>query len=265
MPQKPLVGGPNTQTQAGRRFKDTYHDIHVSARFPLGRPWTGRREYAANPELGHQPGFVNADLSQGDHEDPFRSVWTAPWVPEARYFRFDHNRKRISFAYEVMERDEQVAIDRYYEAAAMLSAERGWDEIEPGKPMSFQVRTIIGRAPRMLKIAQAARAGDPWLLGHIDEPNEELARVLNWKVVHVGGMESSRAIGTPVVGRVEEPAPLSPAQVLSSSPTELAKMVAEIVNATLDAREKAKAASRTQNARDARAAKRTTEAGSMAS
>lgn len=269
MPQKPQVGEKNTQTQAGRRFPDTYHDIHVSARFPLGRPWCGRREYAANPELGHLPGFVNADLHQGNHEDPLNSVWTAPWVPESRYFRFDHNRKRISFAYEVMERDEQTAIERYYEAAAVLSAERGWDEIDPSKPMSFQVRTIIGRAPRMLKIAQAARAGDPWLLGHIDEPNEELARILNWKVVRVGGMEPDRAIGTPVVGRVEEPkAPLSPEQVLTTPPNQLAAMIAEIVNATMDAREQAKKKERTQNARDARAANRakdTTEAGAMAS
>ena len=265
MPQKPQVDAGNLQTQAGRRFPDTYHDIHVSARFPLGRPWNGYREYAANPELGHQPGFVNADLSQGDHEQPMTSVWSAPWVPEARYFRFDDQRKRISFAYEVMERDEQMALDRYYEAAAVLSAERGWDEIDPSKAMSFQVRTIIGRAPRMLKIAQAARAGDPWLLGHIDEPNEELARLLNWKVVRLGGMESDRAIGTPIVGRVEEPkAPLSVDQVLTTAPSQLATMIAEIVNATLDARETQKKRDRTQNARDARAANRSkTEAETM--
>ena len=109
MPQKPQVDAGNLQTQAGRRFPDTYHDIHVSARFPLGRPWNGYREYAANPELGHQPGFVNADLSQGDHEQPMTSIWSAPWVPEARYFRFDDRRKRISFAYDVMERDEPMA------------------------------------------------------------------------------------------------------------------------------------------------------------
>ena len=147
----------------------------------------------------------------------------------------------------------------------MLSAERGWDEIDPSKAMSFQVRTIIGRAPRMLKIAQAARAGDPWLLGHIDEPNEELARLLNWKVVRLGGMESDRAIGTPIVGRVEEPKPpLSVDQVLNTAPSQLATMIAEIVNATLDARETQKKRDRTQNARDARAANRSkTEAETM--
>lgn len=257
MPQKPTLQNTNPNTQAAHRFVDTYLDIHKSARFPGGRPFWGYREYAANPELGHQPGFVSADLMPGNHEEPLTSGWIAPWLPEARYFRFNDNRKQISFAYEVMERDELSALERYWEAAAVVSGERGWEEVDPAKPLSFQVRTIIGRAPRMLRIAQAARAGDPWLLGHIDEPNDELAAILNYRVVRFGGRhESGFAIGTPVVGRVPEPAPpLTPEQVLSANPAALASLIADIVNATMDAREQVKR-ERTQKARSARSANR---------
>lgn len=253
MPQKPTVDQGPAQTQAGRRFLDTFHDNHASARFRLGRPFCGYLEYAANPELGHQPGFVSADLSQGNHAEPLTSIWTAPWIPEARYFRFDYLRKKITFAYETMERDEQAAIDRHYEAAAKLSGESGWAEVEYGQPLSYQIRSIIGRAPKMLRIAQAARAGDPWLLGHIDEPNDELAQILNFKVIRVGGMERARAIGTPVVGSVPQPAaPLTVEQVLAAAAPDLAKMVAAIVAQTMAAER----GTRTQAARDARAANR---------
>lgn len=188
LPSKP---SPKTDgaanTQAGRRFTDTFFDIHRSTRFPKGRPWTGEREYAANPDKGDQPGFVTSDLAQGEHvvndagvndrAATFRSVWTAPWIPYPKYFRFNYRRKLITFDYQRGLQDEQMAFDRYYEAAALLGAGLNI-RVDYGRVPSFQITAKLGYPTRFVPVFRAAMAGDPWLLGHIDEPNVELAHVL---------------------------------------------------------------------------------------
>jgi hypothetical protein len=175
-------GAATIQSQKDRRYLDCFHDQHRSKRFPDGRPWSGYREFSS--ENGYPDGFLQADLYKADFQDPFNSGWDAPWVPEVNggrqsFYEFDYNRKKIAIRYDNVIQHDKAAMDRYYQAAAKLAGANGWGEIRYGVTPVYQVTSLIGDPPRSPKIAQAAQAGDPWLLGFSDEPNEELARLLN--------------------------------------------------------------------------------------
>jgi hypothetical protein len=230
MPTKPTIGITTTGSQRDRRFLDTFHDQHKSQRFPVGRPWTGYREYAANPELGHQPGFVTAELTQGNHEDPFGSNWTAPWIPEFNggrtgFYEFDYLRKRITIRYDHVLGHDVAAWNAYFDAAAKIAAANGWGEIAFGLTPKFQITSVLGTPPRNPKIAQAAMAGDPWLLGFHDEPNSELAKLLG---ISTRGL----VMQTPTVAPK-----VTPEAVMAASPADLATMISEIVAKTLAAQQ----------------------------
>lgn len=226
IPSKPQVTGAATgRNQKDRRYSDTFWDNHRSARFPRGRPWCGPREIAANTDLMHEDGFCIPDLMQGEYvEDDYGNVdrgatlsatWTAPWVPLAKYFRFNYSRKTISFEYVKMRTEEQRSIDDYYQAAALMGAGLNIP-VEYGVIPSFQITAKLGFPTKYLKIAEAAMAGDPWLLGHIDEPNPELAAILGF---NQRGMRVTSYTPPPIV---------TPAQVLATPSADMMKMLAEM-------------------------------------
>lgn len=225
-PSKPMTEGAATgRNQKDRRYTDTFWDNHRSARFPNGRPWCGEREIAANTELMHEDGFVQADLMQGEYvEDDFnkcdriatlRATWTSPWRPLAKYFRFNYPKKRITFDYVKMRAEEERSLEEYYEAAAILGANLNVG-VEYGVMPSFQIRAKIGNPTKYLKIAEAAIAGDPWLLGHIDEPNPELAAILGF---------NQRGMRVTSYTPPEPVAIVTPAQVVAASPPELMELL----------------------------------------
>ncbi len=177
MPSKPTTAfAPSLASQRDRRYLDTFTDQHKSARFQNGRPWWGDREFAANQ--GERDGFCGGDVNPGDHNDPNGSVWNAPWFPEFKFFEFNYVRSKITIRYDKVIAHDKAAQDRYFADAAKLSAANGWGAVDYGRQPSYQVTSILGDAPRSPKIAQAAQAGDRWLLGDTDEVNEELARLL---------------------------------------------------------------------------------------
>ncbi len=150
VPSKPVTkGATGIGSQRDRRFSDTFHDIHKHpVRFPLGRPFTGEREFTSGTsEESIGAGFITSDLQPGEYfcEDPRQgqtdeerrltllSAWSAPWVPLTKYFRFNYRAKRISFAYEKMIADEREGLTRYWEAAAKLAGEN--DIIDPEHPL----------------------------------------------------------------------------------------------------------------------------------
>lgn len=288
LPSKPAVqGASRVQGQAGRRFTDTLFDTHKSQRFQRGRPFTGEREYAATPEEGHQAGFITPDLQQCeyivndqgvvDRAATLASAWTAPWLPIAKYWKFNYNRKLITFDYARGASDERESLRTYYQAAAKLAGANGWGAIEFGVTPSYQITAIIGDPSPYLPIFQAAIAGDPWLLGHIDEPNEALAKILGHQMLFTsrdaerGGL-SMRSVA------VSAPAPqamVTPEQVLNTPMEDLMKMITEVaaraaavaVNQALDARDqkdsakKAKGREQAAKMREAKAKKEQTKAG----
>lgn len=235
-PTKPTVAVSSVGSQRDNRYLDTFTDQHrFSPKYPDGRPWHGYREIAATK--GHKDGFVNSDLIPGRHvepgEDPalaWATIWHAPWMPEAKYFEFNYARSKIAIRYDRMAGDDRAAQDTYYEAAAILAFEKG-EEVEYGSFPKFSIRAKIGDPPRSPKIAQAAQAGDLWLLGFSSEVNEELAVLLG---LSPRGLTVARTATTPLV---------TPEAVVSASQSgDLAAMIAAAVEAALKAeREKNRA------------------------
>lgn len=211
MPTKPTAVIASTASQASQRYLDTFTDQHKSARFPDGRPWWGYREFAAN--RGDLDGFVG-ELTPGDHLDPKAGQWSAPWMPEAAWFEFNYHRRRLTIRYDKMLVQDREGYENYYNAANKIAYEKAWPEVAYGSMPRHAITSIIGEPPRSPKIAQAAMAGDRWLLGDSDEVNEELARLLG---LSRHGMKIVRAESMPVA---------KPEEVLSMTPTELQKLIA---------------------------------------
>lgn len=225
-PSKPIDNGAATgRSQATRRYTDTFwDDCRHPGRFPNGRPWCGEREIAANTELMHEDGFCQPDLMRGeyivdelnrlDRAATLGATWHAPWTPLPKYFRFNYPRKRITFDLMKMRDEEERALEEYYTAAAILGAELNV-KVEYGVLPSFQITAKLGKPSQMLKVAEAAIARDPWLLGYIDEPNPDLARILGYN--QRGMKVTSYTPPTQVV---------TPAQVLATPQPELLAMIA---------------------------------------
>lgn len=284
-PTKPsAVVGARPGSQASKRFTDTLWDQHKHpVKFPRGRPFCGQREYAATPEVGHQAGFVSGELQPGefiystvtdtgwrvqsnqDRLDSLATAWSAPWVPISKYFKFDYHRMRITIEYQRMIADEMTALGVFWDAAAELAGEG--ETIDPDHPnkVPFRIRRLIGNPFNYLnkiKIAQAAQAGDPWLLGFTDTPNEQLAKCLGKRVRFIGG-DANKLIADNqhvITDLPPEPAPLlEPQQVLGTPQADLMKLVAELtakVEALSAKKEKQKAS--IAKARAARKGKDTT-------
>lgn len=202
-------------SQCDRRYSDTFFDQHTHptaryGRFAAGRPFCGPREMAANMDTIPRPPdpFCGGDLSCGqvikneygvtDRMATLSSVWTAPWIPIYKYFKFHYEQKRVRLDYDAMMVDELRGLEDYYRGAAKLGAGMNI-MVEPGKVPHGHITTLMGMPSRMAYIAQAAIAKDPWLLGFIDEPNAKLADILGYS--HRGLLlpdyESPTAVITP--------------------------------------------------------------------
>lgn len=217
MAQKPTGTVSTIGSQRDYRYTDTFYDQHKSVRFGDGRPWWGEREQAAN--RGEKDGFL-ANLMPGDHRDPIASVWEAPWYPECRFFDYSYARGRITIRYDKMIGEDKRATDDYYAAANKLAYEKAWQDVEYGTLPRWQVRAVIGEPPRSPRIAEAAQAGDPWLLGFAVEPNAELERLLR---------QSRGEFSQVPRGQTQA--------VLESDATDIAALIERAVSQALTARE----------------------------
>jgi hypothetical protein len=197
------------------------------------------------------------EFGQCDRQATLNAAWQAPWRPLSKFFKFNYQRQTISFDYQRMRDDEVKAMRLYYQAAARLGSKLNLRVVEGVEP-DFQITTDLGSAIPYLnniKIADAAMAGDPWLLGFIDEPNPGLAEILGY---------NSRGMA---ITSYEPPSPapvVTPAQVLAMPDEQMMQMIAQMaataaaaaVDRALDAREAQKRAEKGQALRDAKAAKR---------
>lgn len=247
-PSKPAQRGAATSgSQRDRRFTDTFFDTYKHPVLcPNGRPFTGEREFTSGTDRESiTAGFITSDLSQGQYfcETPemgqtpqermatLASAWSCPWLPIAKYFRFNYRHKRITFALEKMIADENEGLTRYWEAASKMAGEN--DTIDPQHPLKvpFRIRTVLGMPTAYtgkIRLARAMMAGDPWLLGFVKEPNEELAKILGREVRYIGGHAGDSEYTA--VQAPPAPAPIvTPEQVLATAPNELTKMIAEAV------------------------------------
>lgn len=235
-PSKPTVEISTVGSQKDSRYLDTFYDQHrFSPKFPEGRPWHGYREFAANKP--DRDGFVGGDLFPGRHAEDmedrkaaWETAWQAPWTPEYKYFEFNYARNKITIRYDRVFGDDKTAQDNYYKAAAKLSGANGWGAVQYGITPNYQITAVIGDPPRSPKIAQAAQAGDPWLLGFSEEVNEELAQLI--------GLTQE---GLTLVAQPTQ-APFKPEQILDAKTADIPKMIAEAVALALKSEREANAA-----------------------
>ena len=280
MPSKPSTyGAARANTQASRRFTDTVFDQHKhSVLFPRGRPFCGQREYPATPDKGHQAGFLTPDLQCGeyvfstvtpegdrlqsvqDRAESLASAWSAPWLPLAKYAKYDYFRMRVIWQYDRLEADENRALDLFWEAAAKLGGES--DVVDPERPdkVPFRIRSVLGTPYaqiHMIRLAQAARAEDPWLLGFTNTPNEALAKCLGKTVRWLGG-NSDKRLGDHkhiITDLPATPAPIVTAEaVLATAPHDLAAMIADAIEKH-EAKKKAENVAKMAKARAAKGKK----------
>lgn len=259
LPSKPKNNGAATSgSQRDRRFTDTFYDTYRHPRFPQGRPFTGQREFQSGSETESiAAGFLQSDLQCGAYycDNPeqgqtpeersmsLASAWVAPWLPPGgkKYMNFNYRRKIITFKYETFIADESTALALYWQAAAKMAGDN--DVIDPERPAAvpFRIKVSMG-SPFVyldkIKLARAAIAGDPWLMGAVEDPNEELAKILGLGKVQYAG-EGYRADKDYVLipsAPASQP-PLTPQQVVSAAPDQLAKMIAEAVAAAMAVRD----------------------------
>lgn len=248
VPSKPInKGAASTGSQRDRRFTDTFFDDYRHPRFPNGRPFTGQREFQSGSSTESiAAGFLQSDLQPGQYfcDNPdmgqtpeerrltLESAWTPVWLPLAKYWRFNYRNKRITYALNIMIADEKTALARFWEAAAKAAGEN--DVIDPSRPLAvpYRIRTLIGNPVTYLnniKIAQAAQAGDPWLMGAVTTPNEELAKILSVGTIqYLGAPVDSGDAQYVAVAPAAAPKPLmTPEQVLSVPMDQVASMIAD--------------------------------------
>lgn len=273
-PSKPInKGAATTGSQRDRRFTDTFFDDYRHPRFPNGRPFCGQREFQSGSETESiNAGFLQSDLQCGEYvcDNPemgqtpeerqrtLASAWVAPWLPPGgkKYMTFNYRRKRITFDYIRGEKDEVNALDQYYLAAANLAAGNGWTEVKKGVIPTFQVTAKMGMPPALLPVWRAARAGDPWLMGAVDEPNERLATILGFGTVrYLGGTDYGDAEYVVVPQAVVVTPVVTPAQILSVPIDEVAAMVDALV-AKREAEKKAEHIAKSKAGKEARAKER---------
>lgn len=152
----------------------TVRDQHKCARFPEGRPWYGYVERPADPD---QPSNFVQELMPGDHEDPWGSVWEAPWMPDQRFKRLDVVRGRVEWQYGDMINDLERAKREYYGMVTEIGYEKGWPVPEYGAPVDHRYIRVVGPLPESPKIPTAAQAGDPYILGFSPHCDDDMLRV----------------------------------------------------------------------------------------
>jgi len=258
IPSKPITkGASGIGSQRDRRFTDTFHDRHKHpTRFPNGRPFTGEREFTSGTsEESISAGFLSSDLACGEYfcEDPregqtlqeradsLASAWNAPWLPKSKYFKFNYRQKLITLDYVRGEADEKASLDKYYRAAAKLAGANGWGEIKYGVTPGYQVTAILDEPTPFLPVWQAARAGDPWLLGFVDEPNERLASVLGLDISYIAGARSADSEYVAIQRPARDEPIVTPDKILETPMADIGQMIADAVQAALEKRDAADA------------------------
>lgn len=277
MPSKPQErGAATTVSQRDRRFTDTVFDTYRHARFPNGRPFTGQREFQSGSATESiAAGFLQSDLQCGEYfcDSPelgqtpqeriatLASTWEAPWLmPGGRkYMKFDYRRKRVEFLYTAFIKHEQNALGQFWDACAVAAGQE--EVVDPNKPdaLSFRLRKLFG-SPRnfmgKIRLAQACQAGDPWIMGAVQTPNEELAKILGLDVQYLGSKQDYGDAQYVAVPQPKAPEPLlTPEQALSVTPAQLQSMIADAL-AKAKADEKAANQAKAQKMRDAKNAKK---------
>jgi len=195
-------------------------------------------EYPSDRQL--EPSFIG-NIMPGDSDDPMNSSWDAPWMPDVvktwnnvGTYRLDLKKQRITWLYAAIANADRLAMEEYYHKAATIAYEKGWPAPKLGEPVPYQIRQILFSPPRSPRIAEAAMAGDQWILGFSPQVNEDLQALL-------AGVrtENLTTIPEPLPDSLQRPANAPNLQIL----------IAEGVKAALQAEKDAVQAAKQEQAR----------------
>jgi len=178
MPSPTRISSPaEGWNQNKQRAYAFWYDQHKSPQFPDGRPWWSVVERAADGAAMPMP--VGEVQPAG---------WVAPWFPPPHLLTRSIGRAkpgssmyehRFIIDYGSLAADDSNSMREYYRRAAQAAAQLKEPIPQYGQDISWGLAQIIGTPPRSPKIAEAALAGDEWLLGFSDEINKPLARLLD--------------------------------------------------------------------------------------
>lgn len=163
--------------QNKQRSYALWYDQHKCDRFPEGRPWWSVVERPADGAAMAMP--VGEVQPVG---------WSAPWFPPPNSITRSIGRAkpgqtmyehRFVIDYGALAADDANNMREYYRKAAQAAVQLKEPIPQYGHDISWGLAQIIGAPPRSPKIAEAAMAGDEWLLGFSDEINKPLARLLD--------------------------------------------------------------------------------------
>lgn len=114
----------------------------------------------------------------------YRAGWVAPWEAPQSYIVtsigkitkghiFDGSMPkgmttdRFRIDYQQMATDDRQSYQQYYNHAVRVASDRNLDIPRYGSRFDFRLVAIIGPSPRDPRIAEAAMAGNKWLLGQL--------------------------------------------------------------------------------------------------
>ena len=140
--------GKKVRTQSDKRKHAIYTDQH-------GRRWSCA---------------VHVDTDE-PVETPllYKHPHNPPWLPAPKYLRFNSAERRMYIDYPAIFADCVLAVapwnDRLRDIALQRYGEKAHEAVASPPP---EVLAILGSKPRDLEFAQAAAAGDKWVLGWTD-------------------------------------------------------------------------------------------------
>lgn len=178
MPVTRKQTAPSGWSQAKQRLPGRFRDQHKSPQFPEGRPWIGQLERPALQDEGLETASIPMPVGELAADG-----WTAPFYPDQKYFRYSQGTEILEFRlridYRQMLADDTASTREYYKRAVKEAAALKMYPLPTyGSVIPWELQQVIGPAPRSPKIAEAALAGDQWLLGQSTEVNEALQRLL---------------------------------------------------------------------------------------
>jgi hypothetical protein len=158
----------------------TFRDQHKGQRFADGRPFWGYLELPSDPgQLARADWRAAPRRSRGAQTATGRKLERAVDAGARSIMEINLRRFSIYINYPRMIADFKTAMEDHYRKATEVAYEKNWPEPSFLGPIDHNIRHIIGRAPLSHKIPEAAMAGDPWILGLSDQPNEKLAKLLD--------------------------------------------------------------------------------------
>lgn len=187
-------------SQNRQRGLGLFYDQHRCEQFPDGRPWWCWTERPADG--AHMPRSIGDMIPHG---------WNAPWVPDSHYLITAYETletNRFTIRYDMIITEYRTAMEDFYQRAAQEAASFNLPIPDYGEALGWKLRQIVGKPPRSPKIPEAARAGDRWILGLRNEPNEYLLRLLKTGDLRISAGESRQEYPIEyIINRTSMPTP----------------------------------------------------------